>query len=72
MANKGLDTTFIHFGIRKADMNLIETLCTSYQLDFEWVKEEILREFHERKIRNLPLEDKDIEKLLEKALSKIK
>jgi hypothetical protein len=72
MAKKGLDTTFVHFGIRKEDMDLISVLCTEHQLEFEWVKEELLKEFHERKIRNQDVDDKAIEKIIEKALSKIK
>jgi hypothetical protein len=72
MANKGLDTTFVHFGIRKEDMNLIEALCTEHNLDFDWVKEDLLKEFHERKIRNQEMDEKAIEKIIEKALLKIK
>lgn len=52
MAKKGLDTTFLHYGIRKEDITLIETLSINHQLDFDWVKEDLLKEFHERKIRN--------------------
>lgn len=52
MAKKGLDTTFVHYGIRKEDMDLIEVLCTEHKLDFDWVKEDLLKEFHEKKIRN--------------------
>ncbi len=72
MAKKGLDTTFVHYGIRKEDMGLIEALCTEHQLDFDWVKEELLKEFHEKKIRNQDLDDKAIEKIIDKALTKIK
>jgi hypothetical protein len=72
MAKKGLDTTFVHYGIRKEDMDLISVLCTEHQLEFEWVKEELLKEFHERKIRNQDVDDKALEKIIEKALSKIK
>ena len=72
MAKKGLDTTFVHYGIRKEDMDLISVLCTEQQLEFEWVKEELLKEFHEKKIRNQDVDDKSIEKIIEKALSKIK
>ena len=43
MAKKGLDTTFVHYGIRKEDMDLISVLCTEHQLEFEWVKEELLK-----------------------------
>lgn len=72
MAKKGLDTTFVHYGIRKEDMDLISVLCTEHQLEFEWVKEELLKEFHERKIRNQEVDEKSLEKIIEKALSKIK
>ncbi len=72
MAKKGLDITFVHYGIRKEDMDLIETLCTEHKLDFDWVKEDLLKEFHERKIRNQELDEKGIEKIIEKALLKIK
>lgn len=72
MAKKGLDTTFVHYGIRKEDMDLISVLCTEHQLEFEWVKEELLKEFHEKKLRNQDVDDKSIEKIIEKALLKIK
>ena len=72
MAKKGLDITFVHYGIRKDDMNLIEALCTEHSLDFDWIKESLLKEFHESKIKNQELDDKGIEKIIEKALIKIK
>lgn len=72
MIKKGLDITFVHYGIRKEDMDLITTLCTEHQLDADWIKEDILKEFHERKIKNQEMDDKAIEKVIEKALLKIK
>lgn len=72
MAKKGLDTTFLHYGIRKEDISLIETLCTGHKLEFDWVKEDLLKEFHERKIRNQEIDERSIEKVIEKALLKIK
>ena len=61
MAKKGLDMTFLHYGIRKEDISLIETLCTEHKLEFDWVKEELLKEFHERNIRNQEIDEKTIE-----------
>jgi len=72
MAKKGLDITFVHYGIRKEDISLIEALCTDHKLEFEWIKEDILKEFHERKIKNEDMDEKSIEKIIEKALLKIK
>jgi hypothetical protein len=72
MAKKGLDNTFIHYGIRKDDMAFIETLCASHQLDFDWIKDDVLKEFHDKKTNNQDLDDKTTERLIEKALQKIK
>ena len=72
MAKKGLDTTFLHYGIRKEDMSLIEALCTEHQLEFDWVRDELLKEYHEKKIRNQDIDEKSLEKVIDKALSKIK
>ena len=72
MAKKGLDTTFLHYGIRKEDMSLIETLCINHQIDFDWVKEELLKEFHDKKISSQEIDEKNVEKLIDKALQKIR
>ena len=50
---KGLDQKFLHYGIRKEDLDLISTLCDKYGIDFDWMSEEILRKFHEWRICNL-------------------
>jgi hypothetical protein len=71
MAKKSLDTTFLHYGIRKEDLSMIEVLCTEHQIEFDWLKEEILKEFHEKKINNEDLDDKSIEKIIDKAIQQI-
>ncbi len=72
MVKKGLDTTFLHYGIRNEDMNIIEELCQKHKLDFDWMKDNVLKEFHERKIRNQEIDDKSIENVIEKAIQKIR
>ena len=72
MAKKGLDTTFVHYGIRKEDISLIEAICNEHKLEFDWIKEDILKEFHERKIKNENMDEKSVEKIIEKALLKIR
>ncbi len=69
--SKGLDTIFIHYGIRKEDMEIIKNMCEEQQLDFEWLKENILKEYHSLKINNDDIDSKKIEKIIEKALNKI-
>ncbi len=72
MAKKGLDTTFVHYGIRKEDMSIIEALCTAHQLDFDWVKEDILKEFHEKRIRSQEIDDDAVRKVIDNTLKKIR
>jgi hypothetical protein len=50
---------------------MIEVLCTEHQIEFDWLKEEILKEFHEKKINNEDLDDKSIEKIIDKAIQQI-
>jgi hypothetical protein len=71
MSKKGLDTLFLHYGIRKVDMQVIEQLCHAHEVDFDWLKENILKDYHERKTRNQDLDEKSLKKLLEKSLEKI-
>lgn len=40
---KGLDQKFLHYGIRKEDLDLIEALCEKHHIDFDWLSEDILR-----------------------------
>lgn len=72
MGKKGLDSTFLHFGIRKEDIQLIETLCEKHELEFDWVKDFLIKQFHEKKIRNQEIDDKTVSQIIDKALQKIK
>lgn len=68
--NKGLDGTFMHFGIRNEDMQIIKTICEESEVDFDWFRDFILKEYHELKTKNEDFDSKNLQKLLEKALSK--
>ena len=70
MMNKGLDAMFMHFGIRKDDMALIEKICEENEVDFDWFKDHILKEYHEQKMKHEDLDSKSLQKILENALSK--
>lgn len=69
--NKGLDSSFVHYGIRKADLDLLEALATRHQLDFGWIQEEILKKFHEARAADRDLDEKALCKIVEKALTKL-
>jgi hypothetical protein len=69
---KGLDISFVHYGIRRDDLDLIETLCTTHGLDADWVMQDLLKTLHEKRVSDADLDGKGIEKLIEKALTKVK
>jgi hypothetical protein len=71
MSKKGLDTLFVHYGIRQEDMQVIEVLCDEYEVDFDWLQEDVLKLYHDKKIRNEDLDEKALKKVLEKALQKL-
>lgn len=69
--NKGLDASFVHYGIRQSDLNLLEALAHKHQLDFDWIQEEILKKYHEQKARDQEMDEPALVRLLEKALQKM-
>lgn len=71
MMNKGLDTLFMHYGIRREDMEIIRTVCEKHEVDFEWFKDEILKQYHEMRMKNEGIESHSLQKLIEKALNTI-
>lgn len=72
MARKSLDRQFLHYGIRQEDMQTIEELCSTHALDFEWVKENILKVYHEKKVDKFELSDSDTEKVINAAINQLK
>lgn len=69
---KGLDQKFLHYGIRKEDLDLIRTLSEKHHLDFEWVSEEILKKYHEVKVDSIEVTDTDAEKIISDAIQLIR
>ncbi len=70
--NKGLDSSFLHYGVRKQDLAVIAELCKKYELDEDWVTNELIKAYHEQKVANIEVEDKAVSKIISKALLKIK
>ena len=71
---KGLDRTFVNYGIREDDMMLIESACQSEGIDADWLKDCILKPFQdERNNQNeANLDEKKVARILKKALKEIK
>lgn len=68
----GIDRNFIHYGIRTQDLELIRQLAEKNDLDTTWLTDEILKIYHEQKVLNVDLDDNAVEKIINKALNKIK
>lgn len=68
--NKTLDRTFMHYGIRSVDLEIIRKVCDENDVNFDWLKEEILKEYHSRKMRNEELTANTLHKLINNALNK--
>lgn len=67
---KGLDRTFLHYGIRQEDMNIIEDAARGADIDPEWLKEYILKPYNEARNEEA-IDEKKLRKILNNALKKI-
>lgn len=69
---KGLDGKFLHYGIRKEDLELIRTHCEKHDIDFDWMSEEILRKYHAAKVERIEMNDEETEKIIAEAIALVK
>lgn len=69
---KGIDQKFVHYGIRKDDLSMIEAICDAENIDFEWLSEEILKAYHARKVDVIEIDDTTTEEIIRTAIQKIK
>jgi hypothetical protein len=68
---KGIDSTFLHYGVRNEDMALIEQACQDSDIDTEWLKEQILKPYNEERNNQNFVEEKKLTKILKKALKNV-
>ena len=71
MARKGIDSTFLHYGVRNEDMSLIEQACQDSDINTEWLKEQILKPYNEERNNQNFVEEKKLTKILKKALKNV-
>ena len=69
---KGIDQKFVHYGIRKDDLAMIEAICTAEDIDFNWLSEDILKAYHTKKVDVIEMSDSDTEEIIRSALQKIR
>lgn len=69
---KGIDNTFVNYGIRKEDMAIIERLAKEAELDMDWIKEDILKEYHTKRVSSTEVSEQVVEGVIRNAIKKIK
>ncbi len=67
---KGLDRTFLHYGIRQEDINIIEDAARNADIDPDWLKETILKPYNEARNEEA-IDEKKLRKILNKALKEV-
>ncbi|MBD5309451.1 MAG: hypothetical protein K2M63_05260 [Muribaculaceae bacterium] len=68
---KGIDSKFVHYGIRRDDLSMIEAICDAEGIDFDWLSEEILKTYHARRVDAIEIDDAATEEILRAAIEKI-
>ena len=82
MAQKTIDSIFLHYGIQSGDMQIIEQACRDNDIDAEWLKEYILKAYNsqrndENSAKDEKADEKEkrekklINKILKKALKNV-
>ncbi len=70
--SKGIDQKFVHYGIRKDDLAMIENICMAEGIDPDWLSEEILKAYHAKRVDVIEMSDSDTEDIIRAAVNKIK
>jgi hypothetical protein len=71
MAGKGVENTFVQYGIRKDDLALLEILAQKHRVDFAWLQG-LFRSLNTEKLKHEEIDEKTIERLMESALANIR
>ena len=69
---KGIDPKFVHYVIRKDDLAMIEAICATEDIDFDWLSEDILKAYHAKKVDVIEMSDSDTEEIIRNAIQKIR
>ena len=69
---KGIDQKFVHYGIRRDDLSMIEAICDAEGIDYDWLSEEILKAYHAGKVDVIEIDDATTENIIRSAIQKLK
>lgn len=65
-----INALFLHYGIRDADMATIAQICKESDVDFEWLKENILKVYHQKQT-DKDLTETRIKRIVSNALDNL-
>lgn len=68
---RGLDGYFIKYGITREDLAIIDQACSAKGIDPDWLQEEVLAKFQERKNSGKPTTAEYAYKIISKALKQL-
>ncbi|MDE6553756.1 MAG: hypothetical protein K2K98_12490 [Muribaculaceae bacterium] len=68
---KGIDSKFVHYGIRRDDLSMIEAICDAEGIDFDWLSEEILKAYHAKKVDVIEIDDATTEDIIRGAINNL-
>lgn len=68
---KGIDSKFLHYGIRARDMNIIDSLCREADIDPDWFKDYLLKAYHEEKMKKQEVDDKALKRIVSRSLNQL-
>lgn len=68
---KSLDRTFLHYGVKQEDMELIEQACQDSDIDAEWFKEYILKAYNDERNNQNIVEERKRTRILKTALKNL-
>jgi hypothetical protein len=54
------------------DLATIEAICAKYDLDADWIKENILRQYHAKRVDVIEMSDEDTEAIIKNAIQQIR
>lgn len=73
MQRKDIDVDFFYYGIKRYDMQLIESFSIENNVDFYWLRDYVLKEYHAQKNdKDKDLDIEGVKKIIKNALKKVK
>lgn len=71
MSEHNIDASFLRYGVRSDDLEVIRRLSTEEGMDPDWLTEQILKVYHEREVEGKEPTDQEGRRLIGKAIKQL-